>query len=90
LGVSEDVLKANAKPIGKESTTATGQPEGSGKSIGKRKGKNTGRHGIAIEEHTNFSRKNFVRAANALAESMKNKCGYLLALALFLLADLSS
>jgi len=89
LGISKDVL-ANAKSIGNDSTTASIQPEGSGKSSGKSKGKSTESDGMAIEEYTDFSHENFVRAANALAESMKNKCGYLLALALFLLADLSS
>jgi hypothetical protein len=85
LGVSEDVLEANTKPIGKDSTTASGQPEGSGESGGESggesNGKRTGSDGMAIEVSTDFSRTSFVRAANALARSMKNKCGYLLTLA---------
>lgn len=78
LRVSEDVLEANARPIKKDSTTASADSEGSGMSGEKRKGKGTGSDGMAIEESTDFSRKNFVRVANVLAESMKNKCGYLL------------
>jgi len=81
LRVSEDLLEASAKD-----TT----PGGSGKSSGKSKGKSTASDGKAIEESTDFSRKNFVRAANALAESMKNKCAYFLALPLIFRVDLSS
>ena len=67
LGVSEDVLKANTKPIGKDSTTASGQPEGSGESSRESKGKHTG---MAIEVSTNFSRTSFVLVVNTLARSI--------------------
>jgi hypothetical protein len=92
LGVSEDLLESSAKPIGKDSTTAIGQPEGSGKSGGtgsESGGQSTSSDGAAIEKDTDFSYTNFVRAANALAGSMKNKCGSSCS-ALFFRADLSS
>jgi hypothetical protein len=37
------------------------------------RGKSTRSDGMAIEESSDFCRKNFVQAANVLAKSMKNK-----------------
>jgi hypothetical protein len=49
----------------------------------KHSGKNSGKSNAeASEEASDFSRENFVQAANTLAKLMKDECGYLLSLAL--------